>query len=319
MPNPEKSPLKTCLTTDPEQPPAGSDMAVGGWIDRWIPPWGRPYLQLARWDRPIGIWLLLAPSWWGVAFAATAEIPWDILAYLACGAVVMRGAGCTINDMFDRDIDAQVARTSDRPLACGRIGMLGASAFLIAQLLLGLMILFRFNDFTIFLALAVMPLVILYPLAKRYTDWPQLVLGLTFNWGVLVGWAAVRGSLSVEPLLLYWAAAFWTLGYDTIYAHQDKADDARVGVRSTALRLGSASRIGVGIFYAVMVGLLVLCGYGAGLTWPFFAILLFAVGHLVWQVVRVDFTDPMNCLMIFRSNRVVGLIIFVAFWIADRG
>ena len=321
MPNPEKSPPKPHHKTHPDQSlvsAAGSDMPVDGWIYRSMPLWMRPYLQLARWDRPIGIWLLLAPCWWGVALAATADMPWDILVFLACGAAVMRGAGCTINDMFDRDIDAQVARTADRPLACGRIGMAGAWIFLTAQLLLGLVILIRFNDFTILLALAVMPLVVLYPLAKRYTHWPQMVLGLTFNWGVLVGWATMRGSLSIEPLLLYGAAAFWTLGYDTIYAHQDKADDARVGVRSTALRLGSASRAAVAVFYALMVGLLVLCGYWAGLAWPFFAILILAAGHLVWQVVRVDFTDPKNCLAIFRSNGMVGFIIFAAFWGALR-
>ncbi len=322
MPNPEKSRLKDHPDANLDvssSVPAASDIPVDSWIDHLMPPWVRPYLRLARWDRPIGIWLLLAPCWWGVAFASAAEIPLDILSYLACGAVVMRGAGCTINDILDRDIDARVVRTAGRPLACGRIGLVGAWIFLMAQLLLGLVIVSRLNDFTILLALAVMPLVFLYPLAKRYTDWPQMVLGLTFNWGVLVGWAAVHGSLSMEPFLLYLAAAFWTLGYDTIYAHQDKADDLRVGVRSAALRLGSASRIAVAVFYALMVGLLILCADRAGLAWPFFAVLLFAIGHLVWQVARVDFADPANCLMIFRSNGVVGLIIFVAFWVASEG
>jgi 4-hydroxybenzoate polyprenyltransferase len=282
----------------------------GSWLDR-LPAWLRPYGVLARWDRPIGSWLLLWPCWWGMALAAPWPDPWQ-MALFALGAFAMRGAGCVVNDLADRDLDARVERTRHRPLASGRLGVTQALAFMALQLLIGLMVLLTFNGFTIGLAFAVMPLVLVYPLMKRITWWPQATLGLTFNWGALVGWSAVTGGLSAPALVLYAAGFFWTLGYDTIYAHQDKADDALVGIKSSARRLGDATVPWLWGFYGVTLALLALAAVlrGAGLLLiP--GLVLVAV-HLVWQIRTVDIDDPANCLRRFRSNRELGLLVLVA-------
>jgi 4-hydroxybenzoate polyprenyltransferase len=280
------------------------------WLD-WLPAWLRPYGVLARWDRPIGSWLLLWPCWWGMALAAPWPDPW-MLALFALGAVSMRGAGCVINDLFDRDLDARVERTRNRPLASGRLSVAQALIFLALQLLVGLLVLLSFNDFTIGLAFAVMPLVLIYPLMKRITWWPQACLGLTFNWGALVGWSAVTGGLAAPAVVLYAAGFFWTLGYDTIYAHQDKIDDALVGIRSSARRLGDATVPWLWTFYGITLALLALAAAlnGAGfLLCP--AVILVAL-HLAWQVRTLDIDDPVNCLRRFRSNREAGFLVFLA-------
>ena len=263
-----------------------------------LPGWARPYARLARLDRPIGTWLLLFPCWWGVALAGSR----DLFLYLlfAAGAVVMRGAGCTINDIIDRDLDGRVARTADRPLPSGAVTLTGAFIFLAVQLLLGL---------------GVLSLVIVatYPVMKRVTSWPQIFLGLAFNWGVLMGWATVRGSLAAAPLLLYLSGIFWTLGYDTIYAHQDKEDDARIGIKSTALRLGARSRIWIACFYAAMIVLMIAAAALIGTIWIALPLLLLAALHAAWQVWRVDFDDPADCLRMFRANRVIGWLVLAAY------
>lgn len=293
-----------------------SDIRAGDWVDRFLPEAARPYARLARLDRPIGTWLLLLPCWWGVALAGGAHGHWNLLVLFAIGALTMRGAGCVINDLWDRDIDRKVARTADRPLASGRIGVPAALAFLAVLLLIGLAVLLQLNRPAIVTGIAVMGVVVLYPLAKRVTFWPQLVLGVAFNWGALVGWAAVRGEIEAPALLLYAGGILWTLGYDTIYAHQDKADDARIGVRSTALLFGRLTKPWLAAFYAGTIVMLTAAGVAAGAAWPFHAALAAAALHFVWQVATIDLDDPRDCLAKFKSNRDAGLTIAIACLIA---
>jgi 4-hydroxybenzoate polyprenyltransferase len=280
------------------------------WIDR-IPDRLRPYAVLARWDRPIGTWLLLWPCWWAVALAPG----WPdlrLLALFAIGAVALRGAGCVINDLADRDLDARVERTRNRPLASGRLSTRQALAFLGVQLLVGLLVLLSFNSFTILLGFASMPLVIAYPFMKRITWWPQAFLGLTFNWGALVGWSAVTGDLEAPALVLYVAGFLWTLGYDTIYAHQDKVDDALIGVKSSARWLGAATPRWLWIFYAGALVLIGVAGRLVGMGPGFYLLLIVAGAHLAWQVRTLDLDDPRSCLSRFRSNRQFGWLVFLA-------
>ena len=293
-----------------------SDIRDDSWIDRILPPGLRPYGRLARLDRPIGTWLLLLPCWWGVALAASGTTGgWPdplLLALFAVGALVMRGAGCTINDLADREYDAKVARTATRPIASGAVTVNQAIVFLVIQLAIGLAVLSQFNLFTLKLGVASLALVVIYPFAKRVTYWPQVVLGLTFNWGALLGWTAVTGSLEPLPVVVYAAAFFWTMGYDTIYAHQDKADDVAVGVKSTALRLGARTRPWLIGFYAASVILLFAAGHMADLGVGYSVGLAVGAIHLMRQVRGVDIDDPANCLAVFKSNRYFGMIIFLA-------
>ncbi|TVR83140.1 MAG: 4-hydroxybenzoate octaprenyltransferase [Rhodospirillales bacterium] len=289
---------------------SASDMPTASWIDRIAPAGARPYLRLARIDRPIGTWLLLLPCWWSVALASPGWPDPALLLLFAVGALVMRGAGCTVNDIADREFDAKVARTASRPLPSGAVSVRQALVFLTLLLAIGLLVLLQFNPFAIAVGAVSLLLVVPYPFMKRITWWPQLWLGLTFNWGALLGWAAVRGDLSLAPVVLYSAGVFWTLGYDTIYAHQDKADDVLIGVKSTALRLGAATRPWLAVFYGLTVALAGVAGGLAGLAWPYFAALAAAAVHFAWQVKRVDIDNPGNCLAVFKSNRDVGLMIF---------
>jgi 4-hydroxybenzoate polyprenyltransferase len=287
-----------------------SDIPTSGWV-AGLPGWAQPFARLARLDRPIGTWLLLFPCWWGLALAGSR----DVLLYLlfAVGAVVMRGAGCTINDIIDRDLDARVARTADRPLPSGAVTLFGAFLFLGLELLLGLAILLLLPPLAIGLGVLSLVIVATYPLMKRVTWWPQIFLGLAFNWGVLMGWATVRENLTAAPLLLYLAGIFWTLGYDTIYAHQDKEDDARIGIRSTALRLGRQSRLWVAGFYAAMILLMMAAAALVGTLWIALPFLLLAALHAAWQVWKIDFDDPQDCLAMFRANRVIGWLVLAAY------
>ncbi len=288
-----------------------ADIQAGDWIDRMVPAGLRPYCRLARLDRPIGTWLLLFPCWWSVALAAQAG-DWPdlrLMAWFALGAIVMRGAGCTVNDIVDRDIDAKVARTATRPLASGALGLTQAFVFLGLQLAVGLFVLARMPALALWLGIASLALIAIYPFMKRITWWPQAFLGLTFNWGALLGWAAVQGNLAWPPLALYLAGFFWTLSYDTIYAHQDKIDDSRVGVRSTALRLGNATKSWLLGFDLAMLGLLVSCFALAGLGWAAYGALLAVASHLFWQARSVDLDDARDCLAKFRANRWIGWMI----------
>jgi len=290
------------------------DAPKANWLDRFAPAWLVPYGRLARWDRPIGWWLLLWPCWWAAALAAiAAERPlpdvWHLALFLI-GAIAMRGAGCTYNDLVDRDIDAKVERTRSRPVASGAVTPVRAMIFLALQALVGLVVLLQFNPFTILLGFASLLFVAAYPFMKRISDWPQFVLGLAFSWGALVGWTAVFGSLAWPPVLLYAAAIAWTIGYDTIYAHQDKEDDAIIGVRSTALLFGARTKPALTAFYALAMILMAAAFVLADAGPLAFAGLLAAAGHLGWQVVSLKIDDPDNCLARFRANRTTGWIIF---------
>lgn len=296
-------------------PPDGfTDIRHDGPFMRLCPPSWRPYAQLARLDRPIGTWLLLFPCWWSLLLAPV-PLGWDtarLAALFAVGAVVMRGAGCTINDILDRHFDAQVERTRGRPIPSGRVTVGQAASFLILQLLIGLAVLLQLNGTAILLGVASLALVFAYPLMKRITWWPQAFLGLAFNWGALMGWAAATGDLDWPPLALYAAGVAWTLGYDTIYAHQDKEDDARIGVKSTALRFGDESKIWVYAFYTIAFAGITAAGRLGGLG-MWFALTIGLVGmHLAWQVATWRPDDQGDCLEKFRSNRLTGWLILFA-------
>jgi 4-hydroxybenzoate polyprenyltransferase len=292
------------------------DAAPDNWVDRLAPVRLRPWLKLGRFDRPAGIWLLMLPGWQAVALACAEEGRWPdlrLLALLAVGAGVMRAAGCAYNDIVDRDIDARVARTAGRPVASGRISVRAAWAFAAGLSLVGLAVLLLLPPLAIALGVASLGLVAAYPFMKRVTWWPQAWLGLTFNWGALVGYAAVAGEITSPALLLYAAGVFWTLGYDTIYAVQDLEDDALAGVKSSARRLGSATAAGVGLFYGVSGAFAFAAGRSA-LLGPGFLVLwlLFSV-HLLQQAARLRPHDPKRALRLFRSNREAGLLLFAAF------
>ncbi|HEU0154921.1 MAG TPA: 4-hydroxybenzoate octaprenyltransferase [Stellaceae bacterium] len=289
-----------------------SDIRPDDWVARYLPRVAQPYARLARLDRPIGTWLLLFPAWWGLALAPAHWPDLRLMALFALGAVVMRGAGCTWNDIADRDYDAQVVRTRLRPLPSGTVTVPQAVVFLLLQLAIGASVLLSLDRAAILLGIAVLGLIGTYPFMKRITYWPQLFLGLNFNWGALVGWAAVTGGLAWPALLLYLGGIFWTLGYDTIYAHQDKEDDALVGVKSSALALGPRTRPWLFVFYGVAVLLWAAAGRSAGLGVAFWAGLALAGGQLAWQAARVDIDEPADCLAKFRSNRWVGWLLLGA-------
>jgi 4-hydroxybenzoate polyprenyltransferase len=308
---------------------AGTDMPARGWVDRLLPAALRPYAKLMRLDRPIGTWLLLWPCWWSLAWALTAlpatRAAWLDLAWLyllfGLGAVVMRGAGCTYNDIVDRDFDAKVERTRTRPIPSGQVSVGAAAAFMAAQLLVGLAILLQLNRFAVLVGAASLLVVFAYPLMKRITYWPQAVLGLAFNWGALLGWAAVQGELGAAPLLLYLAGICWTLGYDTIYAHQDKEDDILIGVKSTALKLGDRTRPWLAAFYAAAVALMAAAALADGLGAVFYAALAIGAAQLAWQTATVRLDDAADCLAKFKSNRLFGWCVLAGLFgdLAARG
>jgi 4-hydroxybenzoate polyprenyltransferase len=295
--------------------PAGSVAdATGNWVDTLAPGFLRPYLRLSRLDRPIGSWLLLIPCWWSsalAAIAASARAPSLVhIVLFFVGAFAMRGAGCTWNDIVDRNLDAAVERTRSRPIPSGQVSVTQAAIFLVAQALVGLAVLLSFNRFTIGLGVASLVIVAVYPFMKRITYWPQIVLGLAFSWGALMGWAAAFGGLAVSPLLLYAGSIAWVIGYDTIYAHQDREDDALIGIKSTALLFRERTKPMLAAFYTLAVILLGAAGFSAG------GGIVFALGlgafaaHLGWQIARLDIADPDNCLAVFKSDRDAGLILF---------
>jgi 4-hydroxybenzoate polyprenyltransferase len=290
-----------------------TDIRRGDWVDRLVPAALRPYFRLARLDRPIGTWLLLFPCWWSIALAAPPGGGPNIrlLVLFAVGALVMRGAGCTINDMADREFDRRVTRTASRPMASGAVSMRGALVFLAVQLLIGLVILLQLSPLAIALGVASLALVVTYPFMKRVTYWPQAFLGLTFNWGALMGYAAATDRLDAAPLLLYAAGIAWTLVYDTIYAHQDKEDDALIGIRSTALKFGAATRRWLVPFAIAMTLLLAAMIAAAGLGLFAWLALIGVAGHLAWQIATVDFDNPADCLAKFHSNRKIGWILLI--------
>lgn len=281
-----------------------------GLIER-LPAKLQDFARLARLDRPIGTWLLLIPCWWGLALA-DGGFRLDFAALFAIGAISMRGAGCTINDLVDRDIDARVERTRNRPIASGRLTIAEALVFLAAQLSIGLLILLTLPFAAQMVALASVPLIVIYPFMKRITYWPQLFLGFTFNWGILVGVAATSGSLTWAAIVLYLAGIAWTLGYDTIYAHQDKDDDLLVGVKSSAIHLGQATKPTLWAFYGLTLLLAGLASQLSGASTLGLLVLFPAAIHFIWQIRTLDIDDRTNCLERFRSNRTAGLLILMS-------
>ncbi|MCB2111031.1 MAG: 4-hydroxybenzoate octaprenyltransferase [Defluviimonas sp.] len=304
----------------PEPQGTVADAALGNWVDRLAPELTRPYLRLSRADRPIGTWLLLLPCWWGLALGA-AETGWrpgDAWIWLGCaaGAWLMRGAGCTWNDITDRDFDAAVARTRSRPIPSGQVTVRRALIWMAVQMALAGAILMTFNWAAILLGLSSLVLVAIYPFAKRFTWWPQVFLGLAFNWGALLAYTAHGGRLGLPALFLYAAGIAWTLFYDTIYAHQDKEDDALIGVKSTARLFGAATAKWLGLFLVATVTLLAtailiaLVGNGRPLQLAVALAAPWAAGwHLLWQMRRLDIDDPAVCHRLFLSNRDTGLLI----------
>ena len=313
---------KTPVESSPENKGSFTDIPDQGWIARQAPARLRPYLRLARLDRPIGTWLLLWPCWWSLAMASSGAssgissgisdgLPsgW-LLAAFAVGALVMRGAGCAWNDITDRDFDGQVERTRGRPIPSGEISIGQAAAFMVLLALIGLNILLRLNTFALWIGVMSLAPVVIYPFMKRITWWPQVFLGLAFNWGALLGWAAVRGELSLAPILLYLGGIAWTLGYDTIYAHQDKVDDALIGIKSSARKLGANTRPMLWLFYSLAIILFGVAGWAAELGPLFLAGLAAAALQLAWQAGKVNIDDPADCLVKFRSNTWFGWLVF---------
>lgn len=300
--------------------PTVPDAPPDNWVHRHAPSWFRPYARLARFDRPIGAWLLLFPCWWSLALAEHANgavYPslWFVVLFWI-GAFVMRGAGCTYNDIVDRDYDAGVARTRGRPIPSGEVSVRSAAAFMVLLCLIGLAVLLQFNWFTVGLGISSLALVAIYPFMKRYTYWPQLVLGLTFKWGALVGWSAARGTLEWPAIVLYLGSVAWTIGYDTIYAHQDKEDDLTLGLKSTALRFGERTKSWVSGFYAFALAMWAIAAWLTGVGAIGMLALAGAAAHMAWQVATLDIADPANCLRRFKSNRDLGWLIFAGF-VAD--
>ncbi|KAL6911221.1 hypothetical protein ACP4OV_000026 [Aristida adscensionis] len=307
------SPASPLSTSSSEPADKASPAPALTWVDRWLPEAARPYAMLARLDKPIGTWLLAWPCMWSITIAAMpGELPdLKMLALFGCGAVLLRGAGCTVNDLLDRDIDNKVERTKSRPFASGVLTPLQGVSFLGFQLLLGLGILLQLNNYSRILGASSLLLVFSYPLMKRFTFWPQAYLGLTFNWGALLGWAAIKESLDPTVVLpLYTAGICWTLVYDTIYAHQDKEDDLKVGVKSTALRFGDLTKNWISGFGAACIGSLALSGYNADLGWPYYPFLTAAAAQLAWQISTVDLSNRTDCNRKFVSNKWFGALVF---------
>ena len=289
--------------------------ATGNWVDSLAPSYTRPYLRLARLDRPIGSWLLLMPCWWSVGLAGmhNDRLPslWHIVLFFI-GAFAMRGAGCTWNDLVDRDLDGRVERTRSRPIPSGQVTVAQATMFMVAQALVGFLVLIQFNRFTVAAGIASLLVVVIYPFMKRITYWPQIFLGLAFSWGALMGWPAALGRLDWPAIVLYVGSILWVIGYDTIYAHQDRDDDLLIGIKSTALLFGERTPTMLATFYAGAIVLIAAAGFMAGGGIIFTIGIIGFAAHLAWQVSRLDIDDPAHCLTLFKSNRDAGLILFAA-------
>ncbi|KPF90241.1 4-hydroxybenzoate polyprenyltransferase [Rhodopseudomonas sp. AAP120] len=289
--------------------------STGNWVDRHAPEWSRPYLRLARFDRPIGSWLLLMPCWWAAALAAgiardLSHLPL-VCALFFVGAFVMRGAGCTWNDITDRDLDGKVERTRSRPIPSGQVTAKQAAVFMVALCLIGLAVLVQFNAFAIATGIASLIIVAAYPFMKRITYWPQIVLGLAFSWGALMGFAVTFARLDLVPFALYAGSIAWVVGYDTMYAHQDAEDDLLVGIKSTALLFGAKTHTALSVLYGIAVTLIGTALWLAGSGWFAWIGLAVFAAHLASQIVRLDIRNSPLCLKLFKSNRDAGLLLFI--------
>jgi 4-hydroxybenzoate polyprenyltransferase len=289
--------------------------ATGNWVDGLAPAFTRPYLRLGRLDRPIGSWLLLMPCWWSVGLAGMRTEHFPSVSHIVLffiGAFAMRGAGCTWNDLVDRNLDGLVERTRSRPIPSGQVTVAQATAFMMAQALIGFLVLIAFNRYTVITGLVSLLVVVIYPFMKRITYWPQIFLGLAFSWGALMGWPAAFGRLDWPAIVLYAGSIAWVIGYDTIYAHQDREDDLLIGIKSTALLFGENTRPMLASFYVVAVVLIGIAGLMAGGGLIFMLGLIAFAAHLAWQVMRLDINDSAHCLKLFKSNRDAGLMLFGA-------
>jgi 4-hydroxybenzoate polyprenyltransferase len=289
-----------------------TDIRAEGWVAR-LPATVRPYALLARLDRPIGVWLLFLPGLWGIVLGHSSPLAaLRLIVLFAVGSVAMRAAGCVVNDLWDRDIDRRVARTAGRPLASGALRPRHALAFLVMLLLIGLAVLVQLRPLAQALGIGSLLLVALYPLAKRVTWWPQLAMGFTFGFGAPMGYVAATGNINAACLILYGAAILWDLGFDTIYAHQDREDDALVGVKSTARLFGARTGGFLAVCYAGVIVLLALSSWLGSLSWWVAPALLLPAGLLAWQVLALDIDDPGKCLHLFHRNRETGLAVAAA-------
>lgn len=288
--------------------------ATANWVDTHAPLWARPYLRLARSDRPIGWWLLLLPCWWSAALAAgiagdLRSLP-SVLALFLIGAIVMRGAGCTWNDITDRKLDASVERTRSRPIPAGQVTVTQAAIFLVVQALIGLLVLLQFNLFAIVTGISSLLVVAIYPFMKRITHWPQFVLGLAFSWGALMGFAVILERIDVTAIALYIGSISWVIAYDTIYAHQDTEDDVLIGIKSTALLFGERTKMALTIFYSLAVIFIGIALWQGGSRWLGWMGLAAFATHLGWQVRTIEIGNSPLCLRLFKSNRDAGLLLF---------
>lgn len=299
--------------TDPAtSAPDLSDMRHDDWVAHWLPAaWG-PYARLCRLDRPVGTWLTLLPALAALVQAADGwPTAWRLIIF-SLGALLMRGVGCTFNDIFDRDFDHQVERTRFRPLTSGQLTLRAALWFAAAQLLVSAALLLAINAYSRWLALALVPLVVIYPLCKRFTYWPQAVLGMAFNWGMLMAWTDTRDILPWYGVAMWVGAVLWQIGYDAVYAYIDLRDDRMLGLKSVAMRFGDQGRAWIGGFYAVTAVLWTAAGWGMGMDWPYYVVMAVIAGHFVWQMTVFDVRHPERGLRIFRSNMQVGVLLIVA-------
>ena len=288
-----------------------NDIPTRDWVARWLPARWQPYARLCRIDRPIGIWLTLLPTLAGVTLAADGHPTLLRLSVFALGAAIMRGAGCTITDMFDRNFDGRVERTRLRPLASGQITLRQASYFLLVQLLAAAALLGFLNEPSVWLAIALLPIVVVYPLCKRFTYWPQAVLGMAFNWGILMAWADTTGRVAIEGVLVWLGAVAWQLGYDTIYAYVDREDDRKIGLRSTALRFGEFGRAWIAAFYAIALLLWILAGTLITSAIGYYFMMALIAIHFSWQLAKIDVNCPERGIPLFRSNTWVGIALLL--------
>ncbi len=289
-----------------------SDMRQDDWVARWLPrSWG-PYARLCRLDRPVGTWLTLLPALAALVQAADGWPVWWRILIFSLGALLMRGAGSTINDIFDRNFDNQVERTRFRPLTSGQISLRAAIWFLLAQLAVSALLLLALNPYSRWLALALVPLVIVYPLCKRFTYWPQAVLGAAFNWGMLMAWSDTRAEVPWFAIAMWFGAVPWQIGYDAIYGYIDMRDDLRLGLKSVTMRFGDQGKAWIGLMYLLTMVLWLAAGFGMGLDWPYFAVMALVGLHFVWQVMYFDVRHPERGLLLFRSNMQVGVLLIVA-------
>ncbi|MGV1833907.1 4-hydroxybenzoate octaprenyltransferase [Rhizobium rhizogenes] len=295
-----------------------SDIHRGDWVERRLPITWRPFARLARLDRPVGIWLTLFPCWAALVQASHGFPDLRQLAIFSLGALLMRSAGSTVNDIADRKFDGHVERTRFRPLASGQTGVPQALAFLAIQLALAASLLSFLTLYTRLVAICVLPLVFVYPLCKRFTHWPQAVLGAAFNWGMLMAWAEVTGHIPLGAVLMWAGAIAWQIGYDTVYAYVDVKDDSRLGLKSTAILFGRNGKIWIGVFYALTVGAWSLGGWLLGMSLPYAIGMLVITAHLAWQTWRIDLSRPEVNFRLFLANILTGGLLasaaFIGTW-----